>query len=382
MKRFVRPGLVLVAIGVLAFLMPSLLRAAQRNDFALNVKPLVLGMQWSDSLQVCASLVPPPVLAAPACANATGCYLGNLVTLRRGEWTKLQTVLGDSSDVLTVLMQGWGAWCGGDQARALEIWRSEQAIGQKFLRDGEWSLESDQPARALREGVIAFQIAPSGRSQFLVGRAHAALGDKTLALTEYRTALNMPDPTAAMYGETGELEWEFKDYTSARTHLAQATTLDKLSWLYWHRYGNVLYELQDWAGSEDAFMHAVRINPTNGDSYAGLAFAELQQGKIDPAQDAVRHMLSDVTSDRQKAGYLGTFAQIAASKGNLAVAADFYAQAVQWHPENSGFWGALFRTYVEMGDCPDLQTAYSKYQQVQAAQQKTPSPPPACPGKP
>src|SRR5258708_6421758 len=97
------------------WLAPYLAHAAQRNEFALSVKPLVLGMQWSDSLQVCAQLVPPPVVTVPTCANGLECYLANVLALRRAEWDNVQTVSGDSSNLLPILMQGWGAWCGGDQ---------------------------------------------------------------------------------------------------------------------------------------------------------------------------------------------------------------------------------------------------------------------------
>jgi tetratricopeptide (TPR) repeat protein len=363
---------------LVVFFFPLLTLAAQRNMLALNLKQSIVETQWTDPAQVCTPLPPPTKLTLPDCSNLAECYLTKVFALRRREWDNVASSAFASDDALAVFVQGWGAWCKGDQTHAIEIWRLHtQVTEKKFSSAAEASLQQDA-ARTLREGEVAHAIAPSNKTHFLIARALDQLGETARARQAYQAALDSGEPTADMFGQFGDLEWRIHEYEAARLHLERAVTLDNLNWGYWHRYGNVLYELKDWAGAEQAFRHAVMLSPTNGHSYAGLASAQLQQGHFDDAQVTIQQTVQYNNDAKQKAGYLASFAAISVAAGDWKRVAEMYTQAVEYHPENSAFWGGLMQAYAKLGDCARLEATYAEYVRVQTAQGAPIFPAPPC----
>src|SRR6188474_2718993 len=97
-----------VAVAASLFLLRG---AAERNLYALQLRPFVSNIKWTDETQICEPLEPSPVLSSRACPTDGDCYLSNVLALRRGEWDNVQTPAGAAPDPLVIFLRGWSEHC-------------------------------------------------------------------------------------------------------------------------------------------------------------------------------------------------------------------------------------------------------------------------------
>lgn len=373
-------GSILLIILVVLWLAPALLRAIERNRFALAIQPQLVGLDWLEEAQVCASHVPPPELELPACTDYSSCYLNALFALRQGAWDNAKSDLESADESLALWVRGWSEWCSGSPSLAMAVWKQNAiALGGKFYRSGQLAIETRDWSRALRVLTSANELVPGRDTSFLLGRAYDGSGDLPHALRWYRASLEGNDAPPGMYWQTAELEYRLKDLTPAREHAEIAVRGSPLQFQYWQTYGNILYSLGDWAEAEAAYSRVIALEPMYPHAYAGLGFVLVSQQRLADARAPILRAVELLDDQKQQAGYLAAYAAALTSAGDRPAAAELYAQAVKFHPENEGLWGALMNTYVSMGECERAADAFAQHAAVLAGQNKSPGSPPVCP---
>lgn len=374
-------GLVLVGGLAVAAILFILRGAVERNIYALQLRPLVNGIEWSEEAQVCEPLAPPPALASRACTAPGECYLSSVLALRRGEWDNVQTSAVSDSDPLEIFIRGWSERCSVSPETALATWsKGGEPIRHKFLAEAQSALGSDRGDLALTLVKIAHPLRPSAESFLILARALEEVDRDDDALRTYYEAIEREMTTSRTFGQVGELEWRLGILQSARTHLSEAVRLDPQAGHYWQTLGAVLYRMEDWAGSETAFAHAAELMPEFGAAHGGVALTQLRLGKLEQGRAAVEATMRFTSDVRQQAGYLGEFARFAADAGDLKWSAELYSRALGRTPNNQVFWVALVQTYAGLGDCEKMDTVYREYLEQTSVRQETPVPRPACPG--
>lgn len=381
MRRWWLAGICAVLV-VAAVLAVPLGRAAARNVAALQTKPIVQTIDWTDPAVMCTPAVPPPVIAVPACDAGDACYLNSILALRRGEWAAARAKSGSSSYVLDVLVRGWAAWCGQSQTAAIAEWqRAAGAIGNKFYQDARFALQEQNAARALQAGALAQQLAPSGKTHLVLGRAYEGLGDPVKALEEYRSALAIEQGDAELYWHMSDLAWKQDRVAEARTYVEQALDLDATNPLYWHRLGQILLKGNDGVGSERAFMREAELDPKYSGAYVGIFLARMTQGRVQDALEPLLRLVALSTDRVQNAGHLGTYAVALRARGDYAGAAEYFGRAVQENPTHEVFWSNYLHALATLGACDRLATAYAEHVKVFTERSMTPVAQPACPQK-
>ncbi len=354
--------------------------AAERNVYALQLVPLVNGIEWADETQICEPLAPPPALMPRPCTTDGDCYLSSLLALRRGEWDNVQTLTGAAPDPLMIFLRGWSEQCTVSPETAIATWSmGGEPIRHKFLAEAQAALAQDRDKAALAQVKISHALRPSAESFLTLAAAQDALEQDDDALGMYYEAIERDMTTPRTFGELGYLESQLGILQAARAHLEQAVRLDPRSGHYWQTLGGVLYRMEDWAGSENAFAHAAELLPDFGPAHGGVALTQLRLGKLEQGRQAVEATMKTTTDAKQQAGYLGSFAEFAADAGDLEYAAELYSRALGRTPNNQKLWDALLQTYARLGECDSMQSVYQLYQSEFNAPQATPAPLPVCP---
>ena len=379
--------LVVIGVGLaVVLLLPyPLERAVERNLFALSLKPLVVQAEWTNPANVCTPSTLPVRLDPVRCDRESDCYLNAVLALRRGAWETAGKETRSSKDTLSILINGWGAWCGGQQEAAIAIWtREAKLLGTKFLADGELALtprnqsQRQDVAWASAAGRIAYALVPSARTHLLLARALDAQGNFENARREFRVATGLGEESDQLYWYAADLEWRLGSTQSARDYIEHALDLKQDEWRYWHRYGEILLKQNEPGLAEHAFTRAVQMNPTYGFAHAGVALARLAQGKLDAAREPILNAVKYLDDKSFQAGYLGAYGTHLASAGNFSEAAIFFQQAVEYSPANEGYWRSLINAYVAQGNCEQVERIYADYKNQMLVQGNSPFPVPAC----
>jgi len=112
---------------------------------------------------------------------------------------------------------------------------------------------------------------------------------------------------AAIYESKGKTELALREYEKAARQGGSARA--------WFAIGNIHLKADRYGEAEASYMNAVRINPSNGSYHNNLAWAYMQQGKLDRAEKSVREALV-LDADRGFA-YLDTLGAIQIKQGDL-----------------------------------------------------------------
>jgi tetratricopeptide (TPR) repeat protein len=330
--------------------------------------------------------VAPPaeiISAREACRDAGECYLSALQSLQAGDWDLAHRNLTGAGGELAIYLRGAAAWCDGDLGLAGIEWeRNAQSISERWQRLGQYRLDHGDPSAAIEWLSLATRLAPTGDRLRALGRAHEVSAAPQRALELYREALQFEPTRAEHFYQVAGLESELREYEPARRHMEIAVERAPQEWSYWHRYGNVLYNLQAWPAAETAFRRAVALDPKNGNSNGGAGLALIHQGRWQEARSFILDAGRYAAPATHQAGFLAAFARAAAQHGDHAAAAEFYDMAFERDSSNASVGAALLHEYVQLGDCLSAAQIHARLVALEQAHNRAASLMPECPPTP
>lgn len=169
--------------------------------------------------------------------------------------------------------------------------------------------------------------------------AHVGGKEAEVMTTEERISL------ASIYESKGKTGLALREYTKAAEQGGSARA--------WFAIGNIHLREGRYDEAERSYLRAVKINPSNGSYRNNLAWAYMQKGELDDAENAVRKALL-LDADRRFA-YLDTLGAIQIKQGDLDGAEATLTEAVRLAPatEREGrveIYTHLAELYRQKGD--------------------------------
>lgn len=344
--------MIAVAVGATLVLLPSLARAAARNQVGVALTSSLANARPPDFL--CDKILPDDARASSGCDDSALCYLVRVRTNLAGGWTQSVPLKG-AEDILSAFENGTAAWCSNQKQQAVALWSPyAHTFADHWTTEGLNALSAKDLDTAQQWFEVALALEPSAKTYDGLGHLAEARGDLNLALREYDAALALDPTRADTYFSAGYAAIRLGEFARAQAYCEHALMLKQNEWWVWQVYGSALSEEKLWTQAEQAFRHVVALNPTYSAGNAGLGIALAQQGKFEEARPYMANVVKYEPSDKQKGGYLAAFAALLAASGDHSGAAEFYRQASDFDPQNNGFTGALIGQFVAAHDCTGL----------------------------
>lgn len=345
--------MLLSAIGVTLVLLPSLVRAATRNRTAWALTQSLANTR--EPIFLCDAILSDAGRNDADCDDARLCYFARVRANLAGQWTGSAPSAG-GDDELSAFENGAAAWCRNDRTQALKLWSPYAAkFASHWTVEGFSALTSNNFTLAQQWFDAAWALKPSAKISVGLGQVAEARGDLTTALSDYDSALaQTPRATDTML-RAANAAFKMRDFARAQSYCERALALRQDDFLTWQVYGNALGGQKLWPQAEQAYRHAVALNPTYSTGNAGVAFTLAYQGKFDEARVYFANVVKYETSDKQKGGYLASFAWILSQSGDHRGAIEYLRQATGFDPKNPGFAGELMDEFVAAHDCDGLQ---------------------------
>ena len=196
---------------------------------------------------------------------------------------------------------GKAALTSGDTAKAIEQLEkavaaapgsaeAHLALGQAYLRgarkdDAQKQFEAAFTLDAAAAPPVAVQNADES---FLIGNAHAGLGQLDQAKAAYEDALKLDPKKAAAYTNLGVIYYQQGNLDEAVTQLKTALEVDPSDAETNYMLGAAYVQQNKIAEAEKAFNQALTLKPDLGQAYIGLGNVYLINKQYDQAVTALQ----------------------------------------------------------------------------------------------
>ncbi|MFZ0462558.1 MAG: tetratricopeptide repeat protein [Candidatus Acidiferrales bacterium] len=216
-------------------------------------------------------------------------------------------------------------------------------------KDSFWTqkaLAAAQQADQLNDNLMEVHMA--------LGNVYSATGKYVEAITELRRALALGPNSEEAYRSLGDAYMRSGDSAKAIEAYQKTIQLDPYYWFNQNILGNAYFRLGDYQKALDAYRQVTQMDPDNATGYdmSGMVFA--QEGKYAQSIPAFQKAI-ELNPDWTAYTNLGTAYFLLKQYGQ---AADMFAKAVQFDPNNELNMGNLADAYRLSGQLDKAQSTY------------------------